>query len=64
MTETGGLAVHCRGLVKRYDGGVVAVDGLDLEVRAGECFGLLGPERRRQDDDRRDPRGPARPHVG
>jgi ABC-2 type transport system ATP-binding protein len=22
---------------------VVAVDGLDLEVRAGECFGLLGP---------------------
>jgi ABC-2 type transport system ATP-binding protein len=28
--------------VKRY-GSVVAVDGLDLEVRAGECFGLLGP---------------------
>ena len=22
---------------------VVAVDGLDLEVQAGECFGLLGP---------------------
>jgi ABC-2 type transport system ATP-binding protein len=22
---------------------VVAVDGLDLEIRAGECFGLLGP---------------------
>jgi len=22
---------------------VVAVDGIDLEVRAGECFGLLGP---------------------
>src|ERR1700690_1012410 len=38
-----GLAVHCRGLVKRYDGGVVAVDGLDLDVHAGECFGLLGP---------------------
>ena len=36
-------AVICRALVKRYDGGVVAVDGLDLEVRAGECFGLLGP---------------------
>jgi ABC-2 type transport system ATP-binding protein len=32
----------CRGLRKRY-GDVVAVDGLDLEVRAGECFGLLGP---------------------
>jgi ABC-2 type transport system ATP-binding protein len=28
--------------VKRY-GDLVAVDGLDLEVRAGECFGLLGP---------------------
>ncbi len=35
-------AVRCHGLVKRY-GDVVAVDGLDLEVRAGECFGLLGP---------------------
>ncbi|XYH94132.1 ABC transporter ATP-binding protein [Sorangium sp. So ce1128] len=32
----------CRGLVKRY-GDVVAVNGLDLEVRRGECFGLLGP---------------------
>ena len=29
-------------LRKSY-GDVVAVDGLDLEVRAGECFGLLGP---------------------
>jgi ABC-2 type transport system ATP-binding protein len=35
-------AVVCRGLHKRY-GDVVAVDGLDLEVRTGECFGLLGP---------------------
>ena len=31
-----------RGLRKRY-GDVVAVDGLDLTVPAGECFGLLGP---------------------
>jgi ABC-2 type transport system ATP-binding protein len=37
------LAVRCRGLVKRYPGGVTAVDGLDLDVRTGECFGLLGP---------------------
>jgi ABC-2 type transport system ATP-binding protein len=36
------LAVRCRGLKKSY-GDVVAVDGLDLEVQAGECFGLLGP---------------------
>jgi ABC-2 type transport system ATP-binding protein len=36
------VAIRCRGLVKRY-GQVVAVDGLDLEVRRGECFGMLGP---------------------
>ena len=35
-------AIRCRGLVKDY-GPVRAVNGLDLEVRAGECFGLLGP---------------------
>ncbi len=27
----------------RYPGGVAAIDGLDLDVHAGECFGLLGP---------------------
>ena len=37
-----GPALLVRGLVKRYDD-VVAVDGLDLEVKSGECFGLLGP---------------------
>ena len=36
------IAIECRGLTKRY-GDVVAVDGLDLSVRTGECFGLLGP---------------------
>jgi ABC-2 type transport system ATP-binding protein len=36
------LAVKCDGLEKRY-GDVVAVDGLSLHVRRGECFGLLGP---------------------
>jgi ABC-2 type transport system ATP-binding protein len=35
-------AIHCAGLHKRYDD-VVAVAGLDLEVKIGECFGLLGP---------------------
>ena len=35
-------AASCKGLVKRYSD-VTAVDGLDLEVRVGECFGLLGP---------------------
>ena len=37
-----GVAIQCSGLVKRY-GEVLAVDGLDLQVRSGECFGLLGP---------------------
>jgi ABC-2 type transport system ATP-binding protein len=36
------LAVSCVGLKKHY-GDVKAVDGLDLSVRTGECFGLLGP---------------------
>src|SRR5262250_3805127 len=40
------LAIRARGLRKRFasrTGAVDAVDGLDLEIRAGECFGLLGP---------------------
>jgi ABC-2 type transport system ATP-binding protein len=36
-------AIRCRGLVKRYPPDVLAVDGLDLEILRGECFGLLGP---------------------
>ena len=35
-------ALGVGGLSKHY-GDVVAVDGLDLEVATGECFGLLGP---------------------
>jgi ABC-2 type transport system ATP-binding protein len=34
--------LRVRELRKAYQD-VVAVNGLDLEVRAGECFGLLGP---------------------
>src|SRR5437588_6816642 len=39
-------AILCRDLRKRYPARpqpVDAVNGLDLEVRVGECFGLLGP---------------------
>ncbi len=39
-------AVVCRSLVKRFHTKkkmVEAVNGLDLDVRRGECFGLLGP---------------------
>src|SRR5215471_2673694 len=37
-----GPAISLRGVVKRF-GPILAVDGLDLEVRRGVCFGLLGP---------------------
>jgi ABC-2 type transport system ATP-binding protein len=36
------LAVFCRDLRKYYSD-VKAVDGLELSVLSGECFGLLGP---------------------
>ena len=38
--------ISCRGLRKEYRGrGEVfyAVNGIDLEIHSGECFGLLGP---------------------
>ncbi|MGQ0537734.1 MAG: ABC transporter ATP-binding protein [Gemmatimonadaceae bacterium] len=34
--------IEIRGLTKRY-GGFTAVDGIDLDVPAGELFGFLGP---------------------
>lgn len=34
--------IQTRGLTKRYDG-VVAVDHLDMTIREGEVFGMLGP---------------------
>lgn len=36
------LAVTVSGLRKRY-GDKWAVDGIDLQIRLGECFGILGP---------------------
>ena len=39
---TGGAAVTLESVVKRF-GDVVAVDGVDLEVREGEFFSMLGP---------------------
>ncbi len=35
-------AISLRGVVKRF-GEITAVNGLDLEVAPGVCFGLLGP---------------------
>jgi len=35
-------AIKARGLRKTF-GSVVAVDGIDIDVRAGEIYGFLGP---------------------
>src|ERR1700722_5487529 len=35
--------IQCRDLRKTYEGKVKAVRGLNLEIQAGECFGLFGP---------------------
>jgi ABC-2 type transport system ATP-binding protein len=42
MTVDAPLALEVTGLKKSY-GDVVAVNGLDLRVPTGQCFGLLGP---------------------
>ncbi|MBX7265735.1 ABC transporter ATP-binding protein [Micromonospora sp. Llam7] len=39
---TGRSLIRARGLVKRF-GDFIAVDGIDVEVCAGEAFGFLGP---------------------
>ena len=57
-----GLALQVRALRKRYKD-VVAVDGLDLDVRTGECFGLLGLMAR-ENHDHRNLRRPDRGRFG
>ncbi|MDT5043966.1 MAG: type transport system ATP-binding protein, partial [Actinoplanes sp.] len=42
LRESGRLAVDLSGVVKRF-GAVTAVDGIDLQIRAGEVVALLGP---------------------
>ncbi|HVL48828.1 MAG TPA: ABC transporter ATP-binding protein [Candidatus Thermoplasmatota archaeon] len=39
---SGEVVLSARGLVKRY-GAFAALDGLDLDVRRGEIFGVIGP---------------------
>ncbi|HBP18742.1 MAG TPA: multidrug ABC transporter ATP-binding protein, partial [Planctomycetes bacterium] len=44
--EESSAVIRARGLGKTYEskaGPIEAVSGLDLEVREGEIFGLLGP---------------------
>ncbi len=35
--------IGVEGLVRRFKGDILAVDGIDLEVRPGEIYGFLGP---------------------
>jgi lipooligosaccharide transport system ATP-binding protein len=42
LDRTRAPAISLKGVVKRF-GEITAVDGLDLEVPSGVCFGLLGP---------------------
>lgn len=63
---TGPAAVACRGLTKRFGGagGVLAVDGLDLDIPAGSVFGLLGPNGAGKTTTLRLVTGLARPTAG
>ncbi len=36
-------AIEIKGLVKVYSGKVRALDGIDLKVKTGNVFALLGP---------------------
>ncbi|RVU16548.1 ABC transporter ATP-binding protein [Streptomyces antnestii] len=42
-STAGESVIETRALTKRYGGGQLAVDGLDLTVPAGSVFGFLGP---------------------
>ncbi len=55
--------IETQGLVKAF-GETRVLDGLDLQVDAGEVFALLGPERRGKDDDRPHPHDAARARRG
>src|SRR3954465_15902691 len=43
LAPTATPALELERLTKRYDDGLLALDGVDLDVPAGEFFGLLGP---------------------
>jgi len=43
QADAGDGIIATRGLTKRFRGGQLAVDGLDLTVPAGSVFGFLGP---------------------
>ena len=50
MNPPGTEIVSLRNVGKTFESGTVALDGLSLDVRAGEFVSLLGPVRLRQID--------------
>ena len=44
-------AIETHELAREFEGGIKAVDGVDLEVAEGEIYGFLGPNGAGQDDD-------------
>jgi ABC-type uncharacterized transport system ATPase subunit len=40
--EKGETAIELRGITKRYPGGVLANDGIDLKISVGDIHGILG----------------------
>jgi ABC-2 type transport system ATP-binding protein len=69
MTVGAPATVTCRGLTKRFGrhgapGGVLALDGLDLDVPPGSVFGLLGPNGAGKTTTLRLMTGLARPTAG
>ncbi len=66
-TSATAAGVACRGLTKRFrgpDGGVLAVDGLELDIPPGSVFGLLGPNGAGKTTTLRMLTGMARPTSG
>src|SRR5947209_18226414 len=41
--DKGSAIVSIRGLTKLYEGGLTALKHIDLDIREGEIFALLGP---------------------
>ncbi len=42
-TSAADNGIEATGLVREFKGGVLAVDGIDLEVKPGQIYGFLGP---------------------
>jgi ABC-type multidrug transport system ATPase subunit len=62
--ERSQYSITTRGLTKRFGTTVLAVDGLDLELRPGEIYGLLGPNGAGKTTTLRMLLGLARPTAG